>query len=70
VFACCTHAVLSGPAIERLEASPIEELVITNTIPNSHLGSDKIVCLSVAPLLARAIQRIHEGRSVSELFTG
>lgn len=70
IFACCTHAVLSGPAIERIEASPIEELVITNTIPNSHLASDKIVCLSVAPLLARAIQRIHEGRSVSELFTG
>jgi ribose-phosphate pyrophosphokinase len=69
VFACCTHAVLSGGAIERIEESPIEELVITNTIPTHHLGSDKVVCLSVAPLLARAIQRIHEGRSVSELFT-
>lgn len=69
IFACCTHAILSGPAIQRIEESPIEELVVTNTIPTQHWTSDKIVCLSVAPLLARAIQRIHEGRSVSELFT-
>lgn len=69
IYACCTHAVLSGPAIQRIEESPIEELVVTNTIPTLHRTSDKIVCLSVAPLLARAIQRIHEGRSVSELFT-
>lgn len=69
IFACCTHGVLSGPAIERIENSPIEELVVTNTIPAHHTESDKIVCLSVAPLLARAIHRIHEGRSVSELFT-
>lgn len=69
IFACCTHGVLSGPAMQRLEAAPIEELVVTNTIPARHNESDKIVCLSVAPLLARAIHRIHEGRSVSELFT-
>ncbi|HEY3268005.1 MAG TPA: ribose-phosphate pyrophosphokinase [Armatimonadota bacterium] len=69
IFACCTHGVLSGPAIERIQAAPIEELVITNTIPvPSSAGCDKIVCLSVAPLLARAIQRIHEDRSVSEIF--
>jgi ribose-phosphate pyrophosphokinase len=69
IYACCTHGVLSGPAIERIEASPIEELVITNTIPARDMHSKKIVCLSVAPLLARAIQRIHEDRSVSEIFT-
>jgi ribose-phosphate pyrophosphokinase len=69
VFACCTHGVLSGPAIERIEQSPIEELVVTNTIPTRNAKSDKIVSLSVAPLLARAIQRIHEDRSVSEIFT-
>ncbi len=68
IYACCTHGILSGPAIERIEAAPIEELVITNTVPTHHAQSDKIVCLSVAPLLARAIQRIHEDRSVSEIF--
>lgn len=69
IFACCTHGVLSGPALQRIEDSDIEELVVTNTIPARHAAGDKIVCLSVAPLLARAIHRIHEGRSVSELFT-
>jgi ribose-phosphate pyrophosphokinase len=69
IYACCTHAVLSGPALARIEEAPIEELVVTNTIPTRHLETNKIVTLSVAPLLARAIQRIHEGRSVSELFT-
>jgi len=68
IYACCTHGVLSGPAIERIENAPIEELVITNTIPAHTPYSDKVVCLSVAPLLARAIQRIHEDRSVSEIF--
>jgi ribose-phosphate pyrophosphokinase len=71
VFASCTHAVLSCPALERIEDSPIEELVITDTIP---LGQDKRACsskitvLSVAPLLASAIVRIHQDHSVSELF--
>lgn len=69
IYACCTHGVLSGPAIERIEEAPLEELIITNTIPSHTAGSDKIICLSVAPLLARAIQRIHEDRSVSEIFT-
>lgn len=68
IYACCTHGVLSGPAIERIEAAPIEELVITNTLPAHKAASDKIVCLSVAPLLARAIQRIHEDRSISAIF--
>jgi ribose-phosphate pyrophosphokinase len=68
IYACCTHGVLSGPAIERLETAPIEEVIITNTIPLHTPKTDKVVCLSVAPLLARAIHRIHEDHSVSEIF--
>jgi len=69
VFACCTHAVLSGPAIERIEASPIKELVVTNTIPKRDAAtSAKIKRLSVGPLLGEAIKRIHYGESVSSLF--
>ena len=69
VFACCTHAVLSGPAIERIEASPIKELVVTNTIPKRDATtSARIKRLSVGPLLGEAIKRIHYGESVSSLF--
>ncbi len=70
VIACATHAVLSPPAVERLENSPIREIVLTNSIPLSEEGrrSPKIRTLSVAPLLARAIQSIHEETSVSTLF--
>ncbi|MFQ5465451.1 MAG: ribose-phosphate diphosphokinase [Thermodesulfobacteriota bacterium] len=69
VYACCTHAVLSGPAIERLDASPISEVVVTNTIPErENARSGKIKRLSVAPLLSEAIRRIHFGESVSSLF--
>lgn len=69
IYACCTHPVLSGPAISRIESSAIKELVITNTIdlPNEKQLS-KITTLSVAPLLAEAIHRIHNDRSVSSLF--
>jgi ribose-phosphate pyrophosphokinase len=71
VHACCTHAVLSSPALERLEASVIKEVVVTNTIPfnpqNNEICS-KIKVLSVAPLLGEAIIRIHENLSVSRLF--
>ena len=69
VYACCTHPVLSGPAIERIENSQIKELVVTNTIV---LGEDKkspkITQLSVAKLLADAIIRVFEDKSVSVLF--
>jgi ribose-phosphate pyrophosphokinase len=69
IYACATHGVLSGPAIERLENSQIEELVVTNTVP---LGEKalcrKIRVLSVAPLLGEAIKRIHFQDSVSSLF--
>ncbi|TAN63503.1 ribose-phosphate pyrophosphokinase [bacterium] len=69
VYACCTHAVLSGPAIERINKSVIKELVTTNTIPpREGAVSDKIKRLSVGPLLGEAIKRIHCGESVSSLF--
>ncbi|MGD0099012.1 MAG: ribose-phosphate pyrophosphokinase [Acidobacteriota bacterium] len=69
VFVCATHGVLSGPAIERLYTAPIEEIVLTNTVP---LDKSKILpnmkILSVAGLLGTAIQSIHEETSVSNLF--
>lgn len=69
IYACTTHAVLSGPAMERLEKSPIEQLIVTNTIPlDPQKRSKKIVQLSVAKLLGEAIVRIHDDCSVSELF--
>ena len=69
VSACATHAVLSGPALERLEASPFDEVVFLNTIPipeEKRLNKFKI--LSVAPLFAEAMLRIHNNDSVSKLF--
>jgi ribose-phosphate pyrophosphokinase len=70
VWAACTHPVLSGPALERLQASPLTEVVVTNTIPLD--GKDqrcpKLRVLSVASLLGEAITRIHEEESVSSLF--
>lgn len=69
VFACCTHPVLSGPAIERLEKSAITEVVVTNTIPlPEDKKIEKIKVLSIAPLIGEAIIRIHEDISVSKLF--
>ena len=69
VLASATHAVLSGPAVQRIEKSPIEQLVVTNTIPDGiACGSPKIKCLSVAKLLAEAILSIHDETSVSRLF--
>ncbi|AQS57854.1 ribose-phosphate diphosphokinase [Desulforamulus ferrireducens] len=70
IYVCCTHAVLSGPAIQRLEESIIKEVVVTNTIPlPPEKMIDKIKILSVAPLLGEAIIRIHEDLSVSKLFS-
>ncbi len=70
VSACATHAVLSGPAIERITESPIQELVVTDSIPLSEDGAAcaKIRVRSIAALLARGIQSIHEGGSISTLF--
>ena len=70
VYACCTHAVLSGPAVSRLKESQIKEIAVTNTIPLSDAARDmgKIKELTVAKLLGEAINRIHSGDSVSSLF--
>jgi ribose-phosphate pyrophosphokinase len=70
IVACCSHAVLSGPAISRITSSPIEEIVVTDTIPIKADAKmcQKITVLSVAPLLAEAIKRIYTESSVSELF--
>lgn len=69
VYASCTHPVLSGPAIERIQNSKIKELVITNSIPlPEDKLIDKITQLSVAPLIGEAIIRVHEEQSVSILF--
>ncbi|MGE5305239.1 MAG: ribose-phosphate pyrophosphokinase [Alphaproteobacteria bacterium] len=70
ILGCCTHPVLSGPAIQRIEASPLEELIVTDTIP---LGAEarrcnKIKVLSVAHLIGEAIRRTHEEESISSLF--
>lgn len=69
VFACCTHAVLSGPAIERIQNSVIEKLVVTDTIPlTEEKKIDKIDVVSVAPIIAEAIRRIYKNESVSRIF--
>jgi len=70
VFAACTHAVLSGPAIDRINDSPIEELIVTNTIPleTKKEKCKKLTVLSIAQLLAEAIMRIHEESSINSLF--
>jgi len=69
VYACATHGVLSGPAIERLEYSPIKELVLLNTVPvEGPHKSDKITALSCAGVFAEAIERIYEDLPVSTLF--
>jgi len=69
VLACATHGVLSGPAIERIRKSSIHQMVLTNTIPlPEDKNLDKITVLSIAPLFAEAISRIHSDHSVSILF--
>jgi len=69
VYACCTHPVLSGPAKERLEASPLKEIVVTNTIPvPPEKRFPRLKVLTVAPIFGEAIIRIHEDLSVSKLF--
>ncbi len=70
VFAGCTHAVLSGPAVERICSSPMKEVIVTDSVPLSEAAQKvaKIKVLSVAELLARGIRSIHEETSISELF--
>lgn len=70
IYACCTHPVLSGPSLERIEASPIDQMVVTNTIPLNKEAKkcSKIDVLSVAELLGETIKRIYHSDSVSTLF--
>ena len=70
VYAYCTHAVFSGPALERIKGSALDEVVITNTIPLSEAGKAcaKVRQLSVAFLFAETIRRISDGESVTSLF--
>lgn len=70
IVACASHGVLSGPAIERIAASPLSEVVVTDSIPLSEAarGCPKIKQVSIAPLLGEAIKRIHSSDSVSSLF--
>jgi ribose-phosphate pyrophosphokinase len=69
VYACCTHPIFSGQAIERIETSQVKEVVVTDTVPvKDNKRIDKITVLPIAPLLGEAISRIHTGRSVGALF--
>lgn len=68
IIAACTHAVFSGPAVERLKNSSIEEVITTNTIPLENKQFDKLTVLSVAELLGEAIKRVNIESSVSSLF--
>ncbi len=69
VYACCTHPIFSGPAIERIAKSPLKEVVVTDTIPvDKKKRLDKITVLPTAPLLGEAIRRIHTGLSIGAMF--
>jgi len=71
VIIAATHAVLSGPAIERLKNSPVSEVVVTNTLPiPDEKRFDGLTVLSIAPLIARAIREVFEDGSVTSLFDG
>lgn len=69
IYAACTHGILCGPAIERIQNSPIKELVTTNTVPlTKEKQIDKIKILSIAPLFAEAIKRVNEAQPLGDLF--
>ncbi len=68
IFAACSHGVLSGPALDLIEKSDIEEMILTDSIPIRNLDGGKFKVLSIAPLLGEAISRNHEGKSISALF--
>jgi ribose-phosphate pyrophosphokinase len=69
VYACCTHPIFSGPAIERIAGSQLKEVVVTDTVPvKDGRVEDKVTVLSIAPLLGEAIRRIHTGQSVGAMF--
>jgi len=68
VYACASHPVLSGPAMERLDKSPVKEIIVANTMPLRSNASKKVTQLSIAPLIAEAISRIYHNESVSEII--
>ncbi|HID95185.1 MAG TPA: ribose-phosphate pyrophosphokinase [Candidatus Latescibacteria bacterium] len=68
IYAACTHPVLAGDAVEKIDRSPIKRVAVSNTIPLQKNGSDKLVVISVGRLFGEAIKRIHLERSVSSLF--
>ncbi len=69
VYACCTHPVFSGKAVQRIASSPVKEVIVTDSIPVTDAKKlDKITVLSIAPLLGEAINRIHTGQSVGAMF--
>ena len=69
VYACCTHPVFSGPAIQRIASCPVKEVIVTDTIPvDGDKKLDKITVLPIAPLLGEAIHRIHSGQSIGAMF--
>jgi ribose-phosphate pyrophosphokinase len=71
VLVAATHAVLSGPAVDRLKNSRIREVVVTNTLPiDEDCRYDRLTVLSIAPLVARAIREVFEDGSVTSLFDG
>ena len=70
IYSCATHGVFSGAALERIHASPITEVIVTDTIPlSAQANHDRITVLSIAPLFGEAIKRIHRGESVGALFS-
>jgi ribose-phosphate pyrophosphokinase len=70
IYSCATHGVFSGAALERIQASPIREVIVTDTIPlPAQADHDKVTVLSIAPLFGEAIKRIHRGESVGALFS-
>jgi ribose-phosphate pyrophosphokinase len=69
IYSCCTHAILSGPAIQRISSCSIKELVVTDTVPiGANKKFDRMKVLSIAPLLGEAIHRIHTGMSIGAMF--
>ncbi len=69
IYACCTHPLFSGPALQRIASSPVKEVVVTDTTPISNEKKlDKITVLPIAPLLGEAIHRIHTGKSIGAMF--
>jgi len=69
VYACCTHPIFSGSAVQRITSCPVKEVVVTNTVPvKDSKKVKKITILSMAPLLGEAIHRIHTGLSIGAMF--